>query len=373
MSAPETLRVLVMGAVKHDYILHGMAAHPRYELLAVTDDEAAPDWAHKRNAATAAALGLPYRPGVSAALARFQPQVACVSPEVPRHADLSVQAADAGLHVVQDKPLALSLADCDRIVAAVERAGVRFLMWSRNTFPAIRQAKAVLAAGDLGQPYAIHVDFYFAKDAGALLGSGEPEEIEVSWDGLGELTLEGIYPLAYLHELLGVSDAPAPHHTWHHPCGAGASLVRRVFARTTAHFFQRHADRGVEDLGSVTLEMDNGIVGSLCIGRIGEPSHPNIGELKLHILGTKGAFVAAEPRPEVSVYARGLKPGDYRQRRVGLDYERRLLDNFAEAVDTGADTMMTARDSRAIAATVLAAIESGQTGRPVEVSSLGAS
>ena len=28
MSAPEPLRVLVMGAVKHDYILHGMAAHP---------------------------------------------------------------------------------------------------------------------------------------------------------------------------------------------------------------------------------------------------------------------------------------------------------------------------------------------------------
>ena len=354
MSAPEPLRVLVMGAVKHDYILHGMAAHPRYELLAVTDDEAAPDWAHARNAATAAALGLSYFPGVSAALDRFQPQVACVTPEVPRHAALTVQAAEAGLHIVQDKPLALSLADCDRIVAAVERAGVRFLMWSRNTFPAIRQAKAVLAAGDIGQPRAIHVDFYFAKDAGALLGSGSPEEIEVSWDGLGELTLEGIYPLAYLHELLGVT-------------------VRRVFARTTAHFFQRHADRGVEDLGSVTLEMENGMVGSLCIGRIGEPSHPNIGELRLHILGTKGAFVVAEPRPEVSVYARGLKPGDYRQRRVGLDYERRLLDNFAAAVDTGADTMLTARDSRAIAATVLAAIESGQTGRPVEVPSLGAS
>ena len=135
MSAPEPLRVLVMGAVKHDYILHGMAAHPRYDLLAVTDDEAAPDWAHQRNAATAAALGLPYLPGVQAALDRFQPQVACVTPEVPRHADLTVQAADAGLHIVQDKPLALSLADCDRIVAAVERAGVRFLMWSRKHLP----------------------------------------------------------------------------------------------------------------------------------------------------------------------------------------------------------------------------------------------
>ncbi len=44
MSASEPLRVLVIGAVKHDYILHGMAAHPRYELLAVTDDAAGNHW-----------------------------------------------------------------------------------------------------------------------------------------------------------------------------------------------------------------------------------------------------------------------------------------------------------------------------------------
>lgn len=351
MSTAEVLPVLVMGAVKHDYILSGLAAHPRFEMLAIADDEDAPDWAHERNVATAAAFGLPYVRDVGAALRQYQPRVACVTPEVRRHAGLSVQAAEAGLHIVQDKPMALSLADCDQVVAAVERAGVRFLMWSRNTHPSILHAKEVLAAGDIGQPYALHVDFYFAKDAGVLLGSGEPEEVPDSWDGLGELTLEGIYPLGYIHELLGVP-------------------VRRVFARTTAHFFQRHADRGVEDLGSVTLEMENGILGSLCIGRIGEPSHPNIGELRLHILGTKGAFVVAEPRPEVSVHARGLKSGDYRQRRVGLDYERHLLDDFAHAIDSGSDTRMTARDSRAIAATVLTAIESGQTGRPVEVPSL---
>ena len=257
-------------------------------------------------------------------------------------------AAEAGLHIVQDKPMALTLGECDRVVAAVEKAGVRFLMWNRNTFPSILQACEVLAGGGLGEPRAVHVDFFFAKDAGVLLGSGEPEEIPAGHEVLGELTVEGIYPLAYIHALLGV---PA----------------RRVFARTTAHFFQRHADRGVEDLASLTLEMEDGTLGSVCIGRIGEASHPNIGELRLHILGTRGAFVVAEPRPEVSVYARALKPEDHRQRRVGVDYERRLLDNFARAIDTGSDTLMTARDSRAIAATVLAAVESGRIGRPVEV------
>ena len=348
MSAPEVLPVLVLGGVKHLYIVQGLAAHPRFELAAVADEEGAPDWVHQRNEATASAFGVPYVRGVSEALERYRPRVACVTPETGRHSRLSVIAAEAGLHIVQDKPMALTLAECDRIVAAVEAAGVRFLMWNRNTFPSILQAREVLAGGGLGDPLAMHVDFFFAKDAGVLLGSGEPEVIPEGHEVLGELTVEGIYPLAYFQALLGVP-------------------VRRVFARTTAHFFQRHADRGVEDLASVTLEMEDETLGSLCIGRIGEPSHPNIGELKLHILGTRGAFVAAEPRPEVAVFARSLKPEDHRQRRVGVDYERRLLDDFAGAIDTGTDTLLGARDSRAIAATVFAAVESGRTGRVVDV------
>ena len=348
MSSPEALPVLVLGGVKHLYIVQALAAHPRFELVALADEEGALAWVHQRNEAAASAFGLPYVRGISGALARYRPRVACVTPETGRHARLSVRAAEAGLHIVQDKPMALTLADCDRIVAAVEAADVRFLMWNRNTFPSILQAREVLAGGSLGDPRAVHVDFFFAKDAGVLLGSGEPEEIPLGHEVLGELTVEGIYPLAYLHALLGVP-------------------VRRVFARTTAHFFQRHADRGVEDLASVTLEMEDGTLGSVCIGRIGEPSHPNIGELRLHILGTRGAFVVAEPRPEISVHARSLKPEDHRQRRVGVDYERRLLDDFARAIDTGSDTLMTAQDSRAIAATVLAAVESGRTGRVVEV------
>ena len=86
MSSPEVLPVLVMGGVKHLYIVQGLAAHPRFELVAVTDEEDAPDWVHERNEAAAAAFGLPYERGVSAALARYQPRVACVTPEVGRHA-----------------------------------------------------------------------------------------------------------------------------------------------------------------------------------------------------------------------------------------------------------------------------------------------
>ena len=236
----------------------------------------------------------------------------------------------------------------DRIVAAVERADVRYALWNRNTFPAIEHTRRLLAAGTIGEPTAIHVDFYFAKDAGVLIDSDEPEEVPADWRGHGELTVEGIYPLAYIRHLLGVE-------------------VQRVFARTTSHFFRKYADRGLEDLATVTLELERGIVGSLCIGRIGRASHANLGELKLHIMGSAGSLVVSEPRPEVAVYTRGLAPSDYRHRRIGVYYERRLLDDFARAIDTGSDTLLDARAGRAIVATVNAALESGRTGRAVRI------
>jgi len=43
------------------------------------------------------------------------------------HADLGVEAARAGKHVMMEKPLALTLRECDRLVEEVERSGVRFM------------------------------------------------------------------------------------------------------------------------------------------------------------------------------------------------------------------------------------------------------
>ena len=348
MSPSEVYRVLVLSGAKHDYMPLGLARHARFEVVGVADDDSVPDWLHARNQDLAERLGVPYLRDVEKAISELRPQVACVTPQVARHAELSVRAAEVGLHVVQDKPMARRVEDCDRVVQAVEQADVRFLMWNRNSYPAIEQARRLLVAGKIGRPFAIHADFYFSKDAGVLLDTEDEEDVPENWMADGELTVEGIYPLAYIRHLVRAE-------------------VRRVFARTTAHFFKRHAARDVEDLASVTLEMDDGILGTLSIGRIGRPSHPNLGEIKLHILGSDGALVISEARPEISIYRRGQPPEEFRQRRVGQDYESRLFGHFAAAIDNGGPTMLTARDGRAICATVTAAVESGRSGRPVDV------
>jgi predicted dehydrogenase len=239
-------------------------------------------------------------------------------------------------------------------------------MWNRNLLPAVEHARRILATGEIGEPRAIHVDFYFAKDAGPPKGSrkrGDPpidwleRQLEAHADGsdggvgvepLGELAIEGIYPLGYIRALLGVE-------------------VQQVYARTATFFHQANSDNDVEDLATVSLAMERDIVGTLCIGRIGAASHPDLGEIKLHVIGTKGGLVVNEARPEVSIYYRGQPAKEFRNRRVAVDDAYELMQNFAAAIDDDGETILDARAGRAICATVAAAIKSGRSGQPEKV------
>ena len=366
MTVPRPIRCAVLSVLKHDYVARGMESHPRFELVVVCDEPHIPQWAHERNHQFADARKIPYIRDVEKALHDFDVQAVVVSSEVGRHSELSIRAARLGKHVVQDKPMAMCRADAERIVEEVERNRVKFLMWNRDFFPAVIHAKEQIAAGAIGKPYAIHVDFYFAKDAGVPKGSRQPGYPAVNWlahqvashvdgsdgglgaDPLGELGIEGIYPLGYMRLLTG-------------------ARVRRVFARSAAFFHQLYADNAVEDLASVSLEMDGGMIGSLALGRIGLASHPSGGEIKLHVLGTEGALVIGESRPEVGIYYRNQPLKEPRQRRVANENDFLLANNFAEAIDNDGETIMDARASLAIYSTVEAALESCRTGQAVDV------
>lgn len=360
-------RALVLSVVKHEYLPLAVAAHPRFELVAVADDAANPDWVHQRNQAFADRFDIPYVQDVEKVLSGDELDLAVVSSQVERHCDLAVRAANAGLHVISDKPMSNLLSECDRLVEAIQQNRVKFLLWNRNFLPALLQARETIEAGAIGDLYAIHVDFYFSKDAGPPKGSRKNGDAPIDWlerqreahsdgsDGgvgvapLGELQIEGIYPLGYVRMLTGAK-------------------VSRIFATTATHFHQANVDNNIDDLAAVSFEMDKGIVGSLCIGRIGAASHPDIGEIKIHALGTKGGLVISEARPEVSIYYRDQPKTEFRHERIANENDFLLMENFANALDTGGDTILNEEGGRDIVATVQAALESSQSMKMVEVS-----
>ena len=104
------------------------------------------------------------------ALARFASEIGgetfdsvealCASPNVDvvhiltpshLHAQHAIAAANAGKQVICDKPMAISLAECDAMIAAAERNGVRLLIGhSQSLDPPIREMAALVAGGELG-------------------------------------------------------------------------------------------------------------------------------------------------------------------------------------------------------------------------------
>ena len=367
MTETRQYRTLILSVVKHAYIAEAFAAHPRFDFVAVADDPGEPDWVHERNQEYADQYDVPYVHSLEDAVREQQPDVAIVSSQAERHCDLAIRAAELGLHIVVDKPLSTQLSECDRLVVAIEKANVQCLVWNRNFLPALIHARDNVEHGDIGEIRAIHCDFYFAKDAGPPIGSRGSDDPPINWldrqieahadgsDGgvgvqpMGELQVEGIYPLAYIRLLAG-------------------KTVRHVFARTTSHFHQAHADNDVDDLATVTLEMDDDVVGSLCIGRIGAASHPEIGEIKLHLTGTEGAMVVSEARPEVGIYYRGQPAAEFRHLRIDNENDVLLVENFIDALEGRAEPILDARGGRDICAVVEAAVRSGRSGRVEAVS-----
>ncbi|MFT6562368.1 MAG: putative dehydrogenase, partial [Limisphaerales bacterium] len=64
---------------------------------------------------------------------------------------------------------------------------------------------------------------------------------------------------------------------------------------------------------------------------------------------------------------RDQPPLEFKNERIANENDFLLMDDFARALDTGCEPILNAKGGRDIAATVFAAVESGKTGQPVEV------
>ncbi|MBI3694391.1 MAG: Gfo/Idh/MocA family oxidoreductase [Acidobacteria bacterium] len=70
------------------------------------------------------------------------------------HCEMAIEAARAGKHIVCEKPLANTLADAKKMLAAVEKAGVRhLLMHNYRRVPAVTLARQLITEGRLGRIY----------------------------------------------------------------------------------------------------------------------------------------------------------------------------------------------------------------------------
>ncbi len=73
------------------------------------------------------------------------------------HADHVVAAAKAGKHVLVDKPLAISMADGEAMIAVCRENGVHLIVGPSHSFDTpVQQAHALIKSGELGVVHMIH-------------------------------------------------------------------------------------------------------------------------------------------------------------------------------------------------------------------------
>lgn len=126
--------------------LEAIDALPDVDLVAVCDTDPA------TAAAAADRYQVPAFPDHRRLLEAVRPDVVHISTPHHQHADVAVDCLDAGVDVILEKPLAHSLADAERIIAAADQhPGRKIGVCFQNRYnAAVAAVRSLLDSGDLG-------------------------------------------------------------------------------------------------------------------------------------------------------------------------------------------------------------------------------
>ncbi len=100
--------------------------------------------------------GMRYTPHAEDILGDPGVQAVIIGSETSRHAEWCIAAAEAGKDILCQKPMALNLADCNRMIKAAEHAGVRLALgFQMRHDPANIRMRELVQSGELGRIIAV--------------------------------------------------------------------------------------------------------------------------------------------------------------------------------------------------------------------------
>lgn len=266
------------------------------------------------------------------------------------HRDFAIAAAEAGKHVIVEKPLEITLERADDIIRACRRRGVTLSVVLQMRFgDAARKVKQAVDAGlfgrmVLGDVYdkEYRTPGYYANDA--WRGTREQE-------GGGALMTQSIHAVDLLQWIMGP--------------------VRSVFARTRTAV---HAI-AVEDLAVASVTFASGAVGVI---ESATCAYPGL-KARVEVHGEHGAAIFNGEHDELMFWERrgseervdaapGFQLRDVSDPRLLPEVRhRRQLRDVVDAIRTGRDPLVTGEEARKSLAIVRAIYESAEAGREVQV------
>lgn len=262
------------------------------------------------------------------------------------HAEIAIAAAEAGKHVLVEKPLATTVEECERIIEAAERSGVKLMVDFHNRWsPPFCKAWEAINKGEIGEPQ--HV--YFRLNDTIFV----PTEM-LSW--AGKSTVEwfvGTHAIDTVRWLLG-------------------DEVRRVYAVARSRVLK---GMGIEtpDYYQATLEFKSGATAVVENSWILPNTTPNIIDLKCEVVGSKGAlYLDASHNRTLEKYTQAkaeypdflVMPTIHGEQ---MGFAADSIRHFVDCVLHDREPRVTGRDGLEITKIIQAIEESVRSGSPVEI------
>jgi UDP-N-acetyl-2-amino-2-deoxyglucuronate dehydrogenase len=349
-----------------------------YHKLEGTDLIAVCDIQNSRLAPVAEQYGCRAYLSVNDLLADSDVELVSIATPHPSHADLSVQAMYAGKHVVVEKPMAVTLAEADHMIAVSRETG-RMLapIFQFRFLPPVMNIRRAIDEGKIGTPILGQCQVqtyrgksYYEQDAwrgrwdteggGVLINQaihgldmfvwlmGEPEEVIGRWANLTHPYIEVEDNAAVLIRFrggaLGVITA--------------TTSIRWGQMRITIHGSKGHSVGGdiwptgfggYNDIWTIPGEED--------LARCSLAAHVVGGKYYFRPAGDEGSSLKPPNWPPASQFATEVKP----------DYHMIQIRDIVESLRADRQPLVDAMDARRSLAVLLASYESDRTGQPVQL------
>jgi predicted dehydrogenase len=116
------------------------------------------------------------------------------------HEEMTLAALDRGLHVFLEKPMAITIEGCDRILAAARKSGAKlYIGHNMRFFPVIRKMKEIIDSGRIGEVQAIWCRHFIAYGGDAYFKDWHSERKYVT----SLLLQKGAHDIDVIHFLAG--------------------------------------------------------------------------------------------------------------------------------------------------------------------------
>jgi myo-inositol 2-dehydrogenase/D-chiro-inositol 1-dehydrogenase len=267
-----------------------------------------------------------------------------VASSTETHLPIIERAALAGKHVFCEKPLALELAQVDRVLALVERAGIKLQVGFNRRFDAnFRRARALIAEGRIGTPHLVHI---VSRDP----APPPPEYVRTSGGIFLDMTI----------------------HDFDMACYLIGSEVREVYATGEVRIDPQIGALGDVDVAVTLLRFENGVLGTIDNTRGTSYGY----DQRVEVFGAAGAITVANETPDEITLSnsQGIHttlPYYFFLERYAEAYVQELRE-FVQAIRQDRVPPVTGHDARTPIVIGLAANKSLREHRPVRVDEITA-